>query len=489
VIEITRDLARELRAVFRRSAWPAGDRRAPPPVVFRRDGPRLTAHSAALDLAALFTAAAGAGTADALALPAKALADFEGRDGSPVRLEAAAGKVHAAWHDRGVLVSNTYDAPEPPPAFPEAPEAYTALDPSFLAAFNEAARTASVDGTRAGLSRVQLRGGKGRVVATDGRQLLLHEGFPFPWPDDRLVPRVAAFGLKELARHGPPAVAFTDAHVFVRAGPWTVALPVDRAARFPDAEAVIPKANGRAARWRVQDREAAFLARALPALPGADGDLAPVTLDLGDPVAVRARGDGQDCATEIVLPRSERDGPPGRLCMNRGYLARALVLGFREVVAARAGAPLVCRDGPRTYVWMTLDARAAVPPGPDDVRINGAEGAAPIRAPREAAAIAAPASGEPSTPDQEPRNPLMANKPPTDGPQAPADNGGGDRVPAPAANGPDALLEEAQALCLVLREALGRLNQLTAAIKAERRQRRLVQSTLASLRQLQQLRP
>jgi hypothetical protein len=81
----------------------------------------------------------------------------------------------------------------------------------------------------------------------------------------------------------------------------------------------------------------------------------------------------------------------------------------------------------------------------------------------------------------------MANKPPANGPPAPPDNGGGERTPG--ANAPDALLEEAPALYGVLREALGRVNQLMAAIKWERRQRRLVQSALAALRQLQQIRP
>jgi hypothetical protein len=242
----------------------------------------------------------------------------------------------------------------------------------------------------------------------------------------------------------------------------------------------------------VAAEEVEFLVRGLPRLPGTDGDHSPVTLDLGDPVAVRARGDGQDRATELVLPRSRRDGPPVRLCMNRTYLLRALMLGFTEFVAARADAPLQCQDGRRRYVWMTLDAKTALPPRPDDVRIDpaaAAEGAAPRRAPKAAAGtpVEAPANDEPLTRNQPPRNPPMANKSPTNGPPAPADNGGGER--APAANGPDALLEEAQALYGVLREALGRVNQLMTAIKLERRQRRLVQSTLASLRQLQQVRP
>ena len=34
------------------------------------------------------------------------------------------------------------------------------------------------------------------MAASDGRQLLLQDGFPFPWPEDLLVQRVDVFGLK-----------------------------------------------------------------------------------------------------------------------------------------------------------------------------------------------------------------------------------------------------------------------------------------------------
>ena len=57
-------------------------------------------------------------------------------------------------------------------------------------------RTAARESTRYGLSLVQLRGRAGEVVATDGRCLLVQGGFPLPWPEDVLVPRVAAFGMR-----------------------------------------------------------------------------------------------------------------------------------------------------------------------------------------------------------------------------------------------------------------------------------------------------
>ena len=59
-------------------------------------------------------------------------------------------------------------------------------------------------------------------------------------------------------------------------------------------------------------------------------------------------------------------------------------------------------------------------------------------------------------------------------------------APAPApAGGYAALLAEAQALQSLVRDALGRVNGLLAALKQHRRQARAVQSSLLALRDLQ----
>ena len=52
-----------------------------------------------------------------------------------------------------------------------------------------------------------------------------------------------------------------------------------------------------------------------------------------------------------------------------------------------------------------------------------------------------------------------------------------------------ALVEEAEAVRSLLREADGRLGRLVAALKEQRKQSRAVQAAVASLRQLQQLNP
>ena len=231
------------------------------------------------------------GTAEAVALPLEALADVEGRDDSPVVLEAVApDRTVARWHDHGVPQSREYDVPalDALAPFPDEPRSWAELPRGLLDALAEATATGSDDGTRYALNCVKLRGGDAReVVATDGRQLLVHGGFAFPWAGDVLVKRSPVFASKGLPRDRPVSVGKTDAHVVLRVGPWTLYLEVQDA-RFPRVDQVIPDPSAVTTRLSLDAADAAFLAQALDRLPGADELNSPATVDLNGRVAVRA---------------------------------------------------------------------------------------------------------------------------------------------------------------------------------------------------------
>jgi hypothetical protein len=270
------------------------------------------------------------------------------------------------------------------------------------------------------------------------------------------VPRVAAFGSRELA--GPVSVGRTKTHVAVRAGPWTVLLSIDSSGRYPHAEDVIPKTRANTARLQVSPEDAALLIRVLPELPGRDDDQAPITLDLGQPPAVRGRDEQGGAAQEAVLAGSSVSGPALQLCMDRRYLRRALQLGFREV-QANGDRPLVCRDERRIYLWMPLAAQRALPP------------------PGKAAPVPAP---EPApTPSPERRTDPMPT-PPTNGQGPPEGRDGA----TPPSNNLDPITE-AETLRGLLHEAASRSARLVAVLKQQRRQTRAVQQAVQSLRQLQ----
>jgi hypothetical protein len=268
-----------------------------------------------------------------------------------------------------------------------------------------------------------------------------------------------------------PFVGRTDTQVVLRAGPWTLYLEIVTGAHFPDLARVIPGPTAAATRLRLDPDDDRFLVPALDRLPGGDGVNAPVTLDLNGRVAVRARGEGGGPATELILARSGYAGDPARVSTNRAYLARALRLGFNQLDVVDPGSPLVCHDGRRVYAWQPLNTASVVEPAEDVTRI-ASDAADPARA----TAI-----------DDERRRPM------NDGDRRSREIGQDRNEPAPtgAPNGAvapgvslAALIAEAQALHAALGDARARATRLTVAMRRFRKRERLVQSTLASLREL-----
>jgi hypothetical protein len=391
----------------------------------------------------------------------------EGRGEAAVALEQpAAGQGRARCSDGGVPRALEFETvtPDSAPPFPALPRDFAPLPTAFLPALAEAVSTTARESGRFALTRLQLRGKAGEVVATDGRQLLAQGGFALPWPDDVLVPRLPVFGHRDTVPEGPVAIGRTKTHVALRVGPWTFLLAIDTSSRFPRFEGVIPRPSAVTSRLQLAPEDGAFLADTLPKLPGRDGDHSPVTLDLGEPVAVRARPNGPGPVTEAVLSGSRATGKPVRLNLDRRYLWRAIQLGFAEIQVAGPDQPVACRDRTRTYVFMPLDKEAAIPPGPDALRIASGEGAPPEPPPqperRDTAMPAPPPNGRPTDPAR---------------PAQPPERGGG------LAD----LIAEAEALRALLAEATARNARLLAALKQHRKQARAVEVAVASLRQLQ----
>ena len=396
MITLTRRLARRLRGVLRRSAL--GLPRTGPisPLVLRADGRQLRAQYRHEGIAVEHVSPCPRADSGAVAVPLEALADFEGRDETPVVLEPAGpGRVSARWADRGVPASRSYEAPDPAtlPEMPGPPDPWHESTPGLLDALAGACAAAGEDSPRHALGCIQLRGGRGELAATDGRQLLVQGGFALPWPGDLLVAGRPAFARPELPRDDGVDVGLAGDRVALRAGPWTIWLAVRPDVRYPDVDRALP-AGAAATRLRLHPADARFLAEAIDRLPGDDGA---VTLDLGAGVVVRARGDGGP-PTELVLDRSSHAGPPARVAMHRDYLARAARLGFDEVEVGGPEAPLCGRDGRRVYAWQPVGEAAVV--GPDEgaarVASTAAEGPAPARIAATATAVIEAASSPPS---------------------------------------------------------------------------------------------
>jgi hypothetical protein len=463
MITIPRALARVLRAMLRRSVVEQ-EPRGEWPLLLCRGGPDglvIEAHRGGVGVRHQLE---GPQPPDVLAFRSTVLAEFEGRGTDAVTLEPVGpGKARARWEESGVprvLDVDTVD-PDTIPPLRAQPGRWAARPDSFPQVLLDAANTTARESGRFALTRVQLRGGRGQVTATDGRQLLIRNGFDFPWKEDVLIPRLPALGLRELRDEGPAGIRRTDEHVILRLGAWTFFLGIDRTSRFPDVQSVVPRPTTFTCRLRLDPDDAAFLAKALPGLPGADDDHAPVILDLGERAMVRARGEGDAPSTELELARSAVEGKATRLSANRLYLRRALALGFRELHVGAPGQPAAWRDGEDLYLFVPLDAGGAIPPGRDAVRVASAPGA--------------PQPVPDRNPEPERRDPPMPE---------PNGNNHINNGPPDHSAGIEELIDQTEGLKRALQEAAARAGRLAAALRQQRRQNRAVQAAVEDLRGL-----
>jgi hypothetical protein len=370
LIQLTRSLARQLRAVLRNSVLAGANRGTPLTIACCTGQQGLTIRAQGAEVGVEYHQP-GELPPDSIRLSGEALDDFNGTKSTPVILEnAAKNTVQARWDDAGVPQLKDYGAKDdhPLPEFPAAVE-WAAQEPRLLTALAEAAKTTAKDTVRYALVKMQLRGARGQVVATDGRQLFVEAGFVFPWEDDVIVPAVPAFGSKGIPSD-TVAISRTPTHVGICVGPWTFWLQIDLQGRYPRTDEVIPAKASRKTICRLTAGEVDFLARTLPRMPGQEDPDDPVTVDLNGHLTVRTKGEGQTRITEVGLSHSTITGPSVRFRTNRCYLARALGLGLAELQIVDASTPVVCQDEKRTYVWMPLDKKGALAPTDDAVRIS-----------------------------------------------------------------------------------------------------------------------
>ena len=69
------------------------------------------------------------------------------------------------------------------------------------------------------------------------------------------------------------------------------------------------------------------------------------------------------------------------LCVARRLLHRSVALGFQELEAVSADAPVVLRNGCRRRLSVPLDKKGGISPGADVIRAGPAESAVPLPSP------------------------------------------------------------------------------------------------------------
>ncbi|AMV28898.1 hypothetical protein VT84_31180 [Gemmata sp. SH-PL17] len=360
MIAIPHGLCRAFPALARKcvSGGPA------PAVVFEAKGGTRTVWVETDDAALAYTAPTE-GSDEVLVAPMAMLEAAAGPGGEPVELCVGSKlKGEDRWSERGVPKSHPFEAILPGKQHrpPDAPEAWHAVPIAFLAALHECGRPAAKDAGRFSLTRVQLRGKAGQVVATDGRTALLRGGFSLPFTEDVLAPALPVFGTRELVGERAVRLGRTTTHLIVAAGSWRVFLPIDKTGRYPDVAGVVPR--NAPTTVAIDDRDAAELIEKLSGLPGGEADHRPVALAVDSGFVVRAGEEKSEKICEVRLRHSTANGPGVRAVIDRRVLGRALALGCRTV-RLTPDKPVVFERKDTTLLTVALDPALAVGPKPD----------------------------------------------------------------------------------------------------------------------------
>ncbi|QVL31617.1 hypothetical protein KIH39_22665 [Telmatocola sphagniphila] len=365
MIHLQRRQVRQLRSLFKK----LGAARCPAPtsLLLKTDSSGLSIQGSIGEVTAIYRLP-GSFADEQMTIPFAVFNDTAGSDDSVVEIVALVHqKLRVAWSSGTVPQIREYEIPASVESW-SLPEVWTPMDLRLREALTEAMKTASAEATRFAVNYIQLRGRTGEVIGTDSRQLFIESGFPFPWEDDLLIPRCGLLGVEEL-KGDSLEIGRTASHMWLRLGAWMIALQIASEARYPEVHRAIP-ASLEATRWRIDPGESHGLAQCLKQLPGEKDPHRPVTVELNGHVAIRARGTESLQTTEVHLNRSQVEGNPLSLALDRDYLRRALQLGFSEFQIVDPDKPIVCQEGSRRFVCMPLGKSSVVASSSEAIRVE-----------------------------------------------------------------------------------------------------------------------
>ncbi|MHC2068155.1 hypothetical protein ACYFX5_11820 [Bremerella sp. T1] len=297
-----------------------------------------------------------------------------------VLIKAGNEVVDVSWFE-GAIPQQKLFPRLPAKPLPREPEQWCSNNSELMTALRDASGTADSESSQYALNCIRLRGHDGQLAATDGRQLLVQDGFSLPWEGQVLIPASPLFSCADLQRGTSTDVACQEAWVVFRNGPWSIWLKIDKTSRFPEVDSLVPTAVHGDRLLALNDEDAAFLQQNLQHLPGTNAANSPITVDLNGKVVFRARDAEKSSACDLIMSRSRWTGKFIRFAVNRHHLARAVQLGFRNFQVDRPESPVVAKSDHRTFVWANLCQESAFPPSDDAMQVDSADCSVKARRP------------------------------------------------------------------------------------------------------------
>jgi len=318
----------------------------------------------------------------------------------------------------------------------------------LLDAIQSASKCTDPNSMRFALGGVCLRGEKSQILATTGTQLLVQEGFEFPWDNDVICPTAKILACKALTEiDSEVLLGYVDSGwVYFSVGEVSLWLRAIEG-RFPKVDQlIVPTEN--MAYLEIHPTDATFLLEKLTTLPGKKEENSPVHMILNDMVQVRAYDTSQKSGVTLELTLSTFTGESVNFAMNRLFLKNALQFGCLRIGIDPTGtAPALCTSEGQSFVFMPLDRKEPeVEPTCMSTIASHVQSIAP-----------------PAPVKRRRRTVKRDTVKPTDKTE---------------------LLEQAEQTRTDLRNALVSINTLVKGIKAQKHQDRLLRNTMDSLRKL-----
>lgn len=251
------------------------------------------------------------------------------------------------------------------------------LDERTVRGFLNAFASTSEDETRHVLRGVLVdatEAGKGKLVATDGRHMFVHEASGLPtleepfilpdhkiWTWKRLTSPVEPWSLSlEPSKDKSEGCNFR-----VEGSHWSVSGRCIEG-NFPNYRQVIPDSSGFTSHVILPPEDLGSIAAAVAQLPGKKLTNRPIALEIDGKVAtLLAKGtdrDNDDTASwvRMGIPMAVHRGPNLTVALNRDYLRRALQGGLNRIDMKDADSPLkFSRDG---AFMIVMPVRLSAPP-------------------------------------------------------------------------------------------------------------------------------
>jgi|GEM_PF-3309975 len=400
-------------------------------------------------------------------LPWSALKELMSKkDDGHVDFDVTDVQITATWSVNGIPQCREYIPPKlTGKRIPTMPENSVTHSMQLFDVLADAAKCTEAESARNPLGGICLRGRK--VIATDGRQAFLHDGFAFPWENDVLCPTSRIFGSKEIRE-------FSDV-IQVGVIGDQIGFQVDAVTfwfkqidgRFPKLDQLLEKRDKLT--WlQLEPGDVEFTLQRLDNMPGKSDHDSPVYLALNhEAVAIRGHDRLQKSTTELQLKNSRYEGNHVLVPMNRRFLKNALEFGIHRIGfdAVGRGHVIGYSDSQRMFLWMPL------------------EGDEPVCDPEKLTTLASNVntSSVSRVGKSEPVKPVPTKQPPVLATAA-------RRVPVETNPANMNTIQTAEALCTSLYETLQNTRRLVRHLKQQKKQDRLVRNTLESLKQLQGIR-